>query len=86
MRSSYPRQGSQVTREADVSAILALPDADLALLAKVARELPRPKLRARLAGSVEVDTGRGHTLEPTGASDYARGLLLGALDALGRTK
>ncbi len=73
------------SREANVGTILALSDADLDLLARVAAELPLPKLRSRLAASVEIDTGRGHTLTATTARDHAKALLLGALDALRRT-
>jgi len=73
------------TRAANVEVIFSLDDADLDLLARVAAELPLPKLRSRLAASVEVDTGKGHTLVPTPAREHARALLLGALDALRRS-
>ncbi len=73
------------TRETNVSTILRLDDASLALLAKVANELPLAKLREGLAAAVEIDTGRGHSLTATTAREHARALLLGALDALRRT-
>jgi hypothetical protein len=67
-----------------IAALATLPDEDLLVLARLVALLPLASLRAELAGISDIENrGTTHQLVPTSRAQYARGLVLGALDALG---